>query len=126
MPEDLRDCLSCEAQGITRTYVKLDYDYWSARKLALILPEGNLIIPSLAEILHAILPTTVDEDIPTAFTVTGHIGASASHRYRLTTESIPSIAHLNLREEWLPYKELIGQVILDVGPTSAIWRWLAR
>lgn len=24
-------------------------------------------------------------------------------------------AHMNLRDEWLPYKSLIGQVILDVS-----------
>ncbi|WRT69767.1 uncharacterized protein IL334_006758 [Kwoniella shivajii] len=51
-----------------------------------------------SEILSAVLPTTKSDDIPSSFTSTGHI------------------AHMNLREEWLPYKFLIGQVILDKNP----------
>ncbi|WWC92870.1 uncharacterized protein L201_007832 [Kwoniella dendrophila CBS 6074] len=51
-----------------------------------------------SEILSAVLPTTKSDDIPSSFTSTGHI------------------AHMNLREEWLPYRYLIGQVILDKNP----------
>ncbi|WVQ66464.1 uncharacterized protein L199_004645 [Kwoniella botswanensis] len=51
-----------------------------------------------SEILGAVLPTTKSDDIPSSFTSTGHI------------------AHMNLREEWLPYRYLIGQVILDKNP----------
>ncbi|KAJ9102399.1 hypothetical protein QFC21_002799 [Naganishia friedmannii] len=47
------------------------------------------------DILHATLPEELLDDAPAAFTITGHI------------------AHLNLREEYLPYKYLIGQVVLD-------------
>jgi hypothetical protein len=31
-------------------------------------------------------------------------------------------AHMNLNDEYLPYKHLIGQVILDVG-SSLLSRW---
>lgn len=48
-----------------------------------------------SEIIDAILPADLVDRSPTAFTTTGHIG------------------HLNLKEEYLPYKYLIGQVILD-------------
>lgn len=47
------------------------------------------------EILGAILPEEIISGAPSGFAATGHI------------------AHLNLNEEYLPYKHLIGQVILD-------------
>lgn len=56
----------------------LDYDFWKAE-----------------EILRAVLPVEFLDEIPTGFTITGHI------------------AHLNLRKEFKPFDSLIGQVILD-------------
>jgi len=50
------------------------------------------------EILQALLPKELRPVIPSAFEQVGHI------------------AHLNLRDELLPYKYLIGQVILDKSP----------
>jgi len=47
------------------------------------------------EILSAILPEELLEGAPSGFSATGHI------------------AHLNLNDEYLPYKHIIGQVILD-------------
>ncbi|KZT27698.1 hypothetical protein NEOLEDRAFT_1060243 [Neolentinus lepideus HHB14362 ss-1] len=47
------------------------------------------------EILHAVLPEELCNGAPTGFAVTGHI------------------AHLNLNDEYLPYKHLIGQIVLD-------------
>ena len=32
-------------------------------------------------------------------------------------ESVGHIAHLNIRDELLPYKHVIGQVIMDKNPT---------
>ncbi|ORX37662.1 Met-10+ like-protein-domain-containing protein [Kockovaella imperatae] len=50
---------------------------------------------STSEILNSILPKdSNDEFAPSSFTLTGHIG------------------HVNLKEEWLPYKYLIAQVML--------------
>jgi hypothetical protein len=49
------------------------------------------------EILRKLLPSHIQE-IPTSFEQAGHI------------------AHMNLRDEVLPYKSLIGQVILDKNP----------
>lgn len=46
-------------------------------------------------LLRAILPTELVKDIPTSFETVGHI------------------AHINLREEQLPYKAIIGQILLD-------------
>lgn len=49
---------------------------------------------SVEKILHMLLPSDIKE-IPSAFEVAGHL------------------AHVNLREECLPYRRIIGQVILD-------------
>lgn len=56
----------------------MDYDFWKAE-----------------EILRAVLPEEFLDEIPTGFTVVGHV------------------AHLNLRQEFKPFSSLIGQVILD-------------
>ncbi|TFK41832.1 S-adenosyl-L-methionine-dependent methyltransferase [Crucibulum laeve] len=47
------------------------------------------------EILQAFLPEELREGAPTGFAMTGHI------------------AHVNLNDEYLPYKHIIGQLILD-------------
>ncbi|KAJ6483893.1 Met-10+ like-protein-domain-containing protein [Mycena vulgaris] len=47
------------------------------------------------EIIQAILPEDLREKSPAGFAMTGHI------------------AHINLKEEYLPYKFLIGQILLD-------------
>ncbi|GAA6060393.1 hypothetical protein JCM10212_004646 [Sporobolomyces blumeae] len=47
------------------------------------------------QVLQAILPEDLLDESPTAFTQVGHI------------------AHLNLRDQYLPHRYLIGQVILD-------------
>ena len=52
------------------------------------------------QILKSVLPHDLIKDgTPTSFAQTGHL------------------AHFNLRPEYLPYKNLIGQVILDVSDT---------
>lgn len=55
---------------------------------------------TMGEILDAILPelSRDDEQNPAGFAQVGHV------------------AHLNLREQFLPYKHLIGQVLLDKNP----------
>ncbi|KAG2756507.1 hypothetical protein P692DRAFT_20486362 [Suillus brevipes Sb2] len=50
------------------------------------------------EILHSILPEELCQGSPSGFAVTGHI------------------AHMNLNKEYLPYKHIIGQIILDKNP----------
>ncbi|KAG6878122.1 hypothetical protein C0993_011836 [Termitomyces sp. T159_Od127] len=51
------------------------------------------------EIIHAVMPDHLKEGAPSGFAVVGHI------------------AHLNLPADYLPYKRLIGQVILDKNKT---------
>lgn len=50
------------------------------------------------EIVTSILPEDLLEEVPSGYTLTG------------------DIAHVNLREAYLPYKQIIGQVILDKNP----------
>lgn len=50
------------------------------------------------DIITAILPESEDDEIPQGFALVGHV------------------AHLNLRDRYLPYKEIIGQVLLDKNP----------
>ncbi|CCF60581.1 hypothetical protein KAFR_0K02270 [Kazachstania africana CBS 2517] len=76
-PEALIFLKETNADVLPYEYV-LDYDFWKAE-----------------EILRAVLPKEYLDEIPTGFTITGHI------------------AHLNLRNEFKPYDSLIGQVILD-------------
>ncbi|KAI4157125.1 MAG: hypothetical protein LQ342_008519 [Letrouitia transgressa] len=60
----------------------LDYDYWTYH-----------------DILSAVLPEAEQDELPTGFSVVGHI------------------AHLNLRDQYLPYKHTIAAVIMDKSPT---------
>lgn len=53
---------------------------------------------SVDQILRALLPVELEEGAPSAFSMVGHI------------------AHVNLREEYLAYRYLIGQVILEKTP----------
>lgn len=50
---------------------------------------------SADQVLRTLLPAPLSESVPSSFEIVGHI------------------AHLNLREEYLPYKRLIAQVLLD-------------
>lgn len=50
------------------------------------------------DILRAVLPEDLLDDVPLGYAQAGHV------------------AHLNLRDEFKPYGELIGQVILDKNP----------
>lgn len=50
------------------------------------------------DILKAILPDDLVEQCPSAFTIAGHL------------------AHLNLKEQYMPYRNVIGEVILEKFP----------
>ena len=69
------------------------------------------------EILGAILPEELIDGAPSGFSATGHIGAC--HITVLRPRVSITSAHFNLNDEYLPYKHIIGQVILDVCATSA-------
>ncbi|KAL1302432.1 hypothetical protein AAFC00_002825 [Neodothiora populina] len=51
------------------------------------------------DIASAVLPSSEEHDeIPSGFTLVGHV------------------AHLNLRDQYLPYKNLIGEILIDKNP----------
>jgi len=56
---------------------------------------------SVDQILRAILPLELEEGAPSAFSMVGHI------------------AHVNLREEYLAYRYLVGELILEKTPRVA-------
>jgi tRNA (guanine37-N1)-methyltransferase len=68
-------------------------------------------------VLEAILPEIADEDkeTPAGFAQVGHVGELD---FAHTFSSLTRIAHVNLREQYLPYKHLIGQVLLDKSPNT--------
>ncbi|KAJ7675332.1 Met-10+ like-protein-domain-containing protein [Mycena rosella] len=77
----------------------------SAQTLEFLNTESNGLVPytleldydywTADEIIQSILPDDLREGSPAGFAMTGHI------------------AHINLKEEYLPYKYLIGQILLD-------------
>ncbi|TQS37372.1 hypothetical protein Golomagni_02158 [Golovinomyces magnicellulatus] len=53
----------------------------------------------LVDIMTAVLPEDAQGEIPVGFAIVGHI-----------------VAHLNLREEYLPFKKIIADVLIDKNP----------
>lgn len=77
----MQSLINDERISIIPYTLHLDYDYWDYH-----------------DIMSAILPLDAHDEIPSGFSIVGHI------------------AHLNLREQYLPYKHLIAQVLLDKNP----------
>lgn len=75
-----------------------------------------LLTCSSDNILEATLPEIPEEEneTPAGFAQIGHVGESLCAQSKLFTDSK---AHVNLRSPYLPYKHLIGQVLLDKNPT---------
>jgi tRNA (guanine37-N1)-methyltransferase len=59
---------------------------------------------SIEQILRSVIPEELE--IPSSFTQIGHI------------------AHLNLKEQYFPWKNIIGQVILDVSHLVFMYSFL--
>lgn len=76
--ESTRACIDEFGVQIKPYTMTLDYNFWKAD-----------------DILRAVLPEELLDDVPTGFAQAGHV------------------AHVNLRREFKPYGQLIGQVILD-------------
>lgn len=60
--------------GLVQDTVALDYEHWTTREFPLKMTVHNrLVAYRTDDILTAVLPQQV-EDIPSGFTITGHIG----------------------------------------------------
>lgn len=81
LSETFKDILDQTTIDFIPYNLKLTYDYWKSE-----------------EILAAVLPENLLDEIPCGFTIVGHV------------------AHLNIRDQYLPYKQMIGQVVLDKNP----------
>ena len=67
--------------------------------------------------MRSILPP--DMEVPSSFESVGHIGMVTPPlrvmlAFSVNNLAYPILAHFNLRDDYLPYKNLIGQVLLDV------------
>ncbi|KAH7133533.1 hypothetical protein EDB81DRAFT_903677 [Dactylonectria macrodidyma] len=60
--------------------------------------EINYDLWSYVDVLRAVLPDELKDEIPSGFNTVGHV------------------AHLNIRNQYLPYKKLIAEVLLDKNP----------
>ncbi|CAN8098881.1 unnamed protein product [Discula destructiva] len=74
----LSELVKQDEVGVVPYELQLGYDYWTYR-----------------DVLTALLPPELHEDIPAGFNTAGHV------------------AHLNLRSQHLPYKALIAEVLVD-------------
>lgn len=77
----IQDLIKDERISVIPYTLHLDYDYWDYH-----------------DIISSILPLEAHDEIPSGFSIVGHV------------------AHLNLREQYLPYKHIIAQVLLDKNP----------
>ena len=78
----------------------------------------QVICPDLThteEIMEAIIPQQGHEEQPSGYNMVGHIGELPSSESKILL-SPTSIAHLNLRAQYLPYKHIIAQILLDKAP----------
>ena len=82
------------------------------RNDCLLLPTILLLL--VDDVMHAILPEDIEEGAPSGFAVVGHVGTFSCAVSRFGG-SHDGAAHMNLRPEYLPYKHIIGQVVLDVS-----------
>jgi tRNA (guanine37-N1)-methyltransferase len=68
--------------------------------------------------MRSILPEELHGEIPVGFNTAGHVGESSpSSWYNLSKQAHLLKAHLNIRGQYLPYKHIIAQVIMDKNPT---------
>ncbi|KAK4905951.1 hypothetical protein LTR28_000682, partial [Elasticomyces elasticus] len=91
----LSDLVRREMVGVVPFDLDLQYDYWTYRESSPIQCDPDLADAAADDIISAILPEDELGEVPSGFNLVGHV------------------AHLNLRDAYLPYKHILGAVILD-------------
>lgn len=93
----------------------LDYDYWTYRAYS-----GHWLYPAATlmcsdDIITAILPEDEQGEVPSGFVTVGHVGMLylPAPQCRLSVANATLTAHLNLRDQYLPYRKLIADVLMD-------------
>ncbi|KAM3513979.1 hypothetical protein MY11210_002411 [Beauveria gryllotalpidicola] len=93
--------------------IDINYNLWSYGEM-LAIPSWTLLT-YVVDVMRSILPEELQNEMPSGFNTAGHVGRSSS------STSPPGYhankaAHLNLRDQYLPYKHIIAQVIIDKNP----------
>ncbi|MCJ1227893.1 tRNA(m(1)G37)methyltransferase [Toensbergia leucococca] len=78
----LKELVEAKKVTVAPYHLELEYDDWTYSD----------------DIISSILPEEEQEELPSGFTMVGHV------------------AHLNLRESYLPYKTLLATVLMDKNP----------
>lgn len=75
------------------------------------------------DVMRSILPENLHGEIPVGFNTAGHVGElnpfillQKAFKERRNKNLQLQIAHLNIRGQYLPYKTIIAQVIMDKNP----------
>lgn len=70
-------------------------------------------VTEIDQMIHAVLPEDALDGAPTSFNSVGHVGEPILFLAQFMHKRL--LAQINLRDEYLPYKHMIGQIILDVS-----------
>ncbi|PQE24150.1 putative MET-10 protein [Rutstroemia sp. NJR-2017a BVV2] len=98
----LQEAVKAQELGVVPYDLTLDYNYWNYSTILTLNYTQQRLTLYIVDIMTSILPEDAQGEIPVGFAIVGH--------------SYPA-AHLNLHDEYLPYKKLIAEVLLDKNPT---------
>lgn len=65
--------------------------------------------------MTSLLPEDAQGEIPVGFATVGHVGAQSFYSEQTRITDLMT-AHLNLREQYLPYKKIVAEVLVDKNP----------
>ena len=118
LPAEPRAHIAAKGWEVVESFpLEVGYEHWGAGACASsgAEREARLMRERADVVLAHLLPHGLPEGTPTAFTQVGHIGeAPAPLPLTYYSSRCSTSAHLNLRDEYIPYRFIIGQALLDV------------